>query len=698
MSDISVIPPFGEKPDEPARPLRFVWQSDENGRISGLSPELVAMLGPGRVINGRTWEELIIDQGGEAPAELMQALARRDTWSGITIDWPVGDGRILVLELAGLPAFERDRTFLGFRGFGVVRGTQTARSREPLFEAPKPQPPSITIETMPEPGLPPEPLAPSASPPAASTAAPVVPFPRGLRPGLNPNEDEAFREIARALSGRAPNDGARDLISSVAARLPSHAGGGDNALDVLEILPAAVLIHRLGVPLFANNAFLDLTGFQDLNELILHGLDALFEELPKHAGSARGLGLRTAQGRSIRVEAHLKTIRWQDEPASLLFLGQASSVPASPDNPRERELRAILDTATDGVVVLDQTGRIISLNRGAEVLFGYDSAEIEGRSFTFLLGPDSHRTALDYLDVLTVKATSGDGREVLGLRRRGGALPLVMTLGRIGEREETRFCAIFRDITAFKLAEDELRAAKLEAERSSAHKTDFLARISHEIRTPLNAILGFAEVMQEEKLGPLGAPRYKEYLEGITQSGQHIVSLINDLLDLSKIEAGRFDLNFVRVNLNEIVSGAATLLQPQANRGRIIIRTSLAPSMPAVIADLRSIKQIALNLLSNAVKFTPPGGQVIVSTLITESGSAVLRVRDTGHGMSGNEIELALQSFKQLATNPEGGTGLGLPLTKAMIEANRAKFSIQSDPGAGTLVEMVFPANRVLPA
>jgi len=235
------------------------------------------------------------------------------------------------------------------------------------------------------------------------------------------------------------------------------------------------------------------------------------------------------------------------------------------------------------------------------------------------------------------------------------------------------------------------------SESQGRDRMAFLASINHELRTPLNAILGFAEVMQEEKLGPL-APRYKEYLEGITQSGQHIVSLVNDLLDLSKIEAGRFDLNFVRVNLNEIVSGAAALLQPQANRGRIIIRTSLAPSMPAVIADLRSIKQVALNLMSNAVKFTPPGGQVIVSTLITESGQAILRVRDTGHGMSENEIELALQSFKQLATNPEGGTGLGLPLTKALIEANRAKFSIQSEPGAGTLVEMVFPANRVLPA
>jgi PAS domain S-box-containing protein len=675
MTDTSALPPFGEPPENGARPLRFVWQSDGNGRISGLSPELMAVLSPGRVINGRTWDELVLERGGQPPAALMQALARRDTWSGVMLDWPAEDGRVFTLELAGLPAFERDRTFLGFRGFGVVRGPQTAAipEQEPAEARPPVEPPALIAD-----------------------AGPIVPFRRAQRPGLNPDENEAFREIARALSGRLPNDGARDLISSVAARLPKMSS--DGALEILEALPAAILIHRLGVPVFANHAFLDLAGFEDLNELVLHGLDALFEELPQHAGPTRGLGIRTAQGRSIRVEGHLKTIRWQDEPASLLFLGHASSVPASPDNARERELRAILDTATDGIIVLDATGRILSANRGAEILFGYDAAEIEGRSFTLLLAADSHRTALDYLEMMKAKGLTHGGREVVGTRRRAGTLPLIMTLGRIGERNEERFCAVFRDIAAFKQAEEELRTAKLEAERASAHKTDFLARISHEIRTPLNAILGFAEVMQEEKLGALGSPRYKEYLEDITISGTHIVSLINDLLDLSKIEAGRFDLNFVRVNLNEVVSTTAALLQPQANRGRIIIRTSLAPSMPAVIGDVRSLKQIALNLLSNAVKFTQAGGQVVVSTLMTEAGHAILRVRDTGHGMSDDEIELALQSFKQLATNPEGGTGLGLPLTKAMVEANKATLSIQSTPGSGTLVEIVFPPNRVLPA
>ncbi len=263
--------------------------------------------------------------------------------------------------------------------------------------------------------------------PEPEAAAPILPFRRTLRPGLNPDEDLAFREIARALNARTANDiGVRDLKASVAGRL--SVSPGDGALEVLETLPSAILIHRLGTPLFANHAFLDLVGFDDLGALIQHGLDQLFEELPRHSGGPRGLGIRTSGGRSLRVEAHLKTIRWQDEPASLLFLGQATALSADPESARERELRAILDTATDGVVVLDGNGRIVSVNRSAEALFGYEAAELEGRSFTLLLGADSHRTALEYLEGLKangVASVMNDGREVIGATRRGGVIPIV---------------------------------------------------------------------------------------------------------------------------------------------------------------------------------------------------------------------------------------------------------------------------------
>jgi len=343
----------------------------------------------------------------------------------------------------------------------------------------------------------------------------------------------------------------------------------------------------------------------------------------------------------------------------------------------------------------------VSLNRSAEALFGYESRELVGEPFDKLFAPESQRAALDYLDGLSLNGVASvlnDGREVIGRVREGGLIPLFMTMGRIADGTD-KFCAVFRDITQWKRAEEDLLNAKREAERASSAKSDFLAKISHEIRTPLNAIIGFSEVMMDERFGPVGNERYRQYLKDIHASGGHLVSLLNDLLDLSKIEAGKLDLTFTSVDLTALLQQCVAIMQPQANRERIIIRTSLLPTLPAVVVDERSIRQIVLNLLSNSIKFTGAGGQVIVSTALTERGEAVLRVRDTGIGMSEKEIETALEPFRQLATSTRwgsGGTGLGLPLTKALVEANRATFAIKSAVNAGTLVEITFPATRVL--
>jgi PAS domain S-box-containing protein len=364
---------------------------------------------------------------------------------------------------------------------------------------------------------------------------------------------------------------------------------------------------------------------------------------------------------------------------------------------RAEDMEAILDTATDGVLVLDHKGLIIGANKSAEALFGNERSHMIGMAFVDLLAPESHRSALDYLDGLGRNALSSvlnDGREVIGRVAGGGLVPLFMTVGRVST---TKFCAVLRDITQWKRAEEELTSAKKAAENASSQKSDFLAKMSHEIRTPLNAIIGFSEVMMEERFGSVGNDRYKEYLRDIHVSGTHIMSLVNDLLDLSKIEAGKLELTFEAVGLNDVVRECAALMQPQANRERIIIRTSLSSSLPPVVADSRSLRQITLNLLSNAVKFNSAGGQVIVSTLYEESGEVVLRVRDTGQGMSEGDIVKAMEPFRQLSTSRTGGgTGLGLPLTKALVEANRAAFQIDSAPGQGTMIQITFPSTRVL--
>jgi signal transduction histidine kinase len=285
---------------------------------------------------------------------------------------------------------------------------------------------------------------------------------------------------------------------------------------------------------------------------------------------------------------------------------------------------------------------------------------------------------------------------VIGRRSSGAEFPLFITFGALPA--ENKRCAILRDLTLWKRAEQELVAAKREAERISATKSDFLAKISHEIRTPLNAMIGFSEIMMQERFGSIGNERYKQYLADIHASGGHVISLLNDLLDLSKIEAGKLELSFAHVNLNDLTQQCVAMMQPQANRERIIIRTSLPQDLPQVTADPRSVRQIVLNLLSNSIKFTQAGGQVIVSTALDDQRDVVLRVRDTGVGMSEQDLVIAMEPFRQLATSSRwgsGGTGLGLPLTKALAEANRARFKIRSGVNAGTLVEVAFPGGRL---
>ena len=369
------------------------------------------------------------------------------------------------------------------------------------------------------------------------------------------------------------------------------------------------------------------------------------------------------------------------------------------------ELQAVLDTATDGILLLDASERLRKMNGAAEALFGLSPDLYLGLPFVDLLAPESRQVARDYIETLRdngLAAILNDGREVFAKvgpdRAKGaekGTIPLFVTLGRLSDGRG--WCVVIRDIAQWKQAEKDLVEARKLAEDASLHKSRFLANVSHELRTPLNAMIGFADVMASECFGPIGHERYLEYLGDIKRSGHHVLDLVNDLLDISKIEAGKIDLTFESVSLNEVVAEVVSLMQPQANRERVIVRSVLPASVPPVVADRRSVRQIALNLVANAVRFTPAGGQIVASTHYNEDGSVCLRFRDSGIGMTDHEVEIALTPFQQVKAGGRGeGTGLGLPLTKAMAEANRAQFSIASTPGEGTLVEIVFPAPRVL--
>ncbi len=367
------------------------------------------------------------------------------------------------------------------------------------------------------------------------------------------------------------------------------------------------------------------------------------------------------------------------------------------------ELRNILDTAADGIITLDAAGNIRSFSAGAEAIFGYRIAEVIEKPLASLLAPDSRRVLRDYLSALQgpgLATVFNDGREVTAVVKQGGVVPLFLTIGRLHATRENgaAFCAVLRDITQWKRTEAELRDAKDAAEQASRQKSEFLAKISHELRTPLNAILGFSEVMRMERFGEIRNDKYRGYVNDIHASGAHLLSLINDLLDLSKVEAGKLELNFTSVALAEVIDQAVKMLQEQATSARVILRRTIPGDLPNVVADHRSMSQVMLNLLSNAIKFTDPGGQVIISAQLTKAGELKLRVKDTGLGMTEAEIKEALEPFRRVTTDGRNvpGTGLGLPLAKALAEANRAQFEISSEPRKGTAVEITFPTTRVL--
>src|SRR5436305_1092845 len=212
-----------------------------------------------------------------------------------------------------------------------------------------------------------------------------------------------------------------------------------------------------------------------------------------------------------------------------------------------------------------------------------------------------------------------------------------MTMGRT-QAKGPNFFAVFRDLSQVRKSESELQQARRQADRAANAKADMLARISHEVRIPLNAIIGFAEVMIGERFGALGNERYVEYLKDIRVSGERVIAIINDMVDLSHIETGKLDLAFVEQNLNELVEQCVAMMQPQANRERIIVRTSLAHSLPPVVADPGALRQITLDLIATSIRLANAGGQVIVSTALSDFGQVVLRVRDTGHALKENEV------------------------------------------------------------
>ncbi|WP_439371029.1 PAS domain-containing protein [Bradyrhizobium sp. DASA03120] len=784
-------------PAEPPRqhPLRFLWQMDADGRFVLGSDEFIRLMGAHTAAGfGRPWREIAEQFSLDPEGRVAQALASHDTWAGITVNWPADGGEHLPVELAGLPVYDRDHNFAGFRGFGVCRDLDglnrlDALRRFELFVAPHAQqspsadsvesepmaeaPPPSVEPPAPEPEPTPEPVAelPAPTPDAHShpsdpetpveTSPNVVPFrsPGDARsPTLTPVENSAFNELARQLSERLERE--RESIAVAGAEPPTAATAPEPPLSepefepeslpppapaewltepappargislrdrtLLDLLPTGILIYRLDRLLYANPAFLARLGYDSITALEhAGGLDALYVEPGVSSASSTSQGgtpvtisatLANGEAPLPTTDAHLHSIDWDGDSAHALIcaLPQAApaiaapqvagepvvpeSFPYAPDvepsagDADAEDLAAILDTTAEGILMFDAEGNIHACNRSAEALFGYDGEALLEQNLVTLFAPESQQVVADYLDSVKsqdIASLLDHGREVLGREKKGGVIPLAMIMGRT-RPDGPNFFAVFRDLSHAKKGESELTQARRLVDGAASAKADMLARISHEIRTPLNAIIGFAEVMISERFGSLGNERYGEYMKDIRASGERVIAIIDDLLELSRIETGKLDLTFANLNLNDLVEACVAVMQPQANRERIIIRTSLGHALPQVSADARALRQITMNLISNSIRLASAGGQVIVSTAMTDRGEIALRIRDTGHGLTEREVAAAMEPFR---TPPPGdaadNSALNLSLTKALVEANRARFNIKS-AGHGTLIEVVF--------
>jgi PAS domain S-box-containing protein len=397
---------------------------------------------------------------------------------------------------------------------------------------------------------------------------------------------------------------------------------------------------------------------------------------------------------------------WGEDGSFLGYRGTGRDITQAVETERDARnkstlLQAMLDNIPAGVTIIDRGFKMALYNKQFLDLFGLAAERLKPgdpvEKFVRFAAERGHygpgdveeqvRTRVERLRQLRPRREEWVRRDGETIEVQSNILP------------DLGIVAIYTNITHRKRAERELQAAAHQAELASRAKSEFLANMSHELRTPLNAIIGFSEIMRDEIFGPLGNPSYTDYVRDIHESGDHLLSVINDILDVSKAEAGKIELHDETINVGQLVQSSIRYVRDRANAQRLRIDAEIEPNLPPLRADPLRMKQVLINLLTNAVKFTPEGGQIMVKASMSRDGDFILSIIDNGIGIAPADIARALEPFSQIDSSirrRHEGTGLGLPLSKALVERHGGTLTLMSEVGAGTMVTVRLPPERVL--